>query len=91
MAVYTPDERETIINFNEADPTASVFTFNRKLINTLAALAATRKNECSLYRQEESSREYIVPKSWIKVRPPRQASEAQKAAARAALQKARCE
>ena len=89
MYTYSKDEQETIISFNELETEASVYTFNRRLINLLARLAGERPAECRLYRKLDSSCEYMVPKSWIRVRPPREASEAQREAARAALQKVR--
>lgn len=89
MYSYSKDEQETIICFNELEAAASVFTFNRRLINLLARLAGERPAECRLYRKYDNSCEYIVPKSWIRVKPPREASEAQKEAARAALQRMR--
>lgn len=89
MYTYSKDEQETIISFNELEAEASIYTFNRRLINLLARLAGERPEECRLYRKLDSSCEYMVPKSWIRVKPPREASEAQKEAARAALQRMR--
>lgn len=64
-------ERETIINFNEAEKTASVYTYNRKLQNKLNKLVGVNP-DISVHRQDEESITYIVPKKWIKVSPPRQ-------------------
>ncbi len=86
-------EQETIINYNEEETTASVYTHNGALSRKLERLAADRPGECRL---EKTSRDgqavnYIVPKSWIKVNPPRKLhlSEEQRAANRTRLEKAR--
>lgn len=67
----TSIERETIINFNEAEATASVYTFNRKLQNKLNKLVGANPDIKIIYQDDECI-EYEVPKSWIKVSPPRQ-------------------
>ena len=72
----TSYEKETIINFNEGDAEASVYTYNPTLKKQLAKCAMNRPNEC---RQQSVSHngqaaDYVVPKSWIKVQPPRQAN-----------------
>ena len=74
MARY---EQETIINFNEEEKTAGIYTHNKVLRQKLAALARDR-----LVKASRSGRavDYTIPKSWIKIVPPRIASEAQKAA-----------
>lgn len=84
-------ERETIINFNEADSTASVYTHNKALIRKLDKLAQERPSDC---HREKTSHEgkavdFSIPKGWIKIKPPRVASEAQKLAARENAMKAR--
>lgn len=74
-------ERETIINFDEGSPTASVYTHNRRLQNKLNKLVDVNPN-ISVHCQDEESVTYIVPKNWIKVSPPRQVNytDEQKAA-----------
>lgn len=75
-------EQETIINFNEADSTASVYTHNRALIRRLDKLAEERPGDCHREKTSHDGKavDYIIPKAWVKVKPPRIASEAQKAA-----------
>lgn len=77
-------ERETVINYNEADRTATVYTHNRALLRKLRTLVVERPGEC----QQRRGIEFTVPKTWIHVRPPRVQSEAQRAASMASLQKA---
>ena len=86
----TAYEKETIINYNEGEPTASVYTHNRALRRTLDKLAQERPEDCRIDRvSHEGAADYIIPKAWVKIRPPRIASEAQKAASRAAAEKAK--
>lgn len=72
-------EQETIINYNEAEKSASVYTHNKSLRRKLETLAVDRPEDCKLIRgyHDGQAVEYSVPKSWIKVRPPRKASAAQ--------------
>ena len=85
------EEMETIVSYDESSGEASVYTHSGKLIRQLAKLAAERPQDCRLVREchDGQAQEYTVPKGWIKVRPPRVASEAQKQAARAALARLR--
>lgn len=86
----TLQERETVILFNEADPTASVYTHNAALRRRLAALATERPTECTAVRfnEEDGAAEYTIPKKWVKIKPSRILSEAQKAASKLAINKA---
>lgn len=70
-------EQETIILFDEAEPTATIETCNRKLRNQLDQYCL-ENNECSLLRSDDISAKYVCPKSWVRVRRPRQLSEKQK-------------
>ena len=74
-------EKETVINYNAAEDIASVYTHSRKLQNKLNKLAQER-SDITIKRQDDECTTYIVPKSWIKVSPPRQVNytDEQKAA-----------
>lgn len=64
-------EQETIISYNEEEQTASVYTFNGPLRRKLEKLAEERPEECRLQEARScGSVEFIVPKKWIKVKPP---------------------
>lgn len=84
------EEQETIICYNEGSQTASVYTHNAALRHKLEQLAQERPDDCRLEQTGHNGEavDYIIPKRWVKITPPRVASEAQKAAARAALAKA---
>ena len=79
-------EQETIVNYNEEEKTASIYTHNAALRRRLDELARIRPDDCKIGRtsRDGQAAEYSIPKSWIKVKPPRVASEAQKEALRKA-------
>ena len=51
MARY---EQETIINFNEEEKTAGIYTHNKVLRQKLAALARDRPEDCRLVKASRS-------------------------------------
>lgn len=83
-------EQETIINFNEEEKTANVYTHNRALRRKLELLAEQRPTECRMTKTSHDGQavDFTIPKSWFKIFPPRVASEAQKAASRESLKNA---
>lgn len=81
MPYLTNDERETIICFNEANKTASVFTYNRRMLRDLDKLATERPDDCQhIGGNGIGGHTYIVPKKWIKLRASRILTDEQKAA-----------
>ena len=64
-------EKETVINYNNEESTAQVFTYHRALQNKLNKLIGVNP-DISVLRRGDEWTEYIVPKTWIKVSPPRQ-------------------
>lgn len=70
-------EKETIIIFNEEEPTAIIGTYNEKLKRRLRDFESS-SNDCSLVKSNEGYVEYTVPKKWIKVNMPKRYSEEQK-------------
>lgn len=77
-------EQETIILFNEEEKTATVETCNKRLKKQLDQYCAENV-ECSLVYENDDFAKYVCPKSWVKVKRPRQLSSEQreKLAARA--------
>lgn len=72
-------ERETIITFNEAEPTANVYTMNPALQRKLARLAQECPDSVKLSRTfKDSAVEYTVPKKSIKVNKPIEISSARR-------------
>ena len=73
-------EQETIIGFNEAEATASVYTHNGALKRKLEKLAKERPADVQLSRQyPEGAVEYTIPKRWVRVNASRVLTEKQKA------------
>lgn len=71
MSDLTSYEKETVIVYNNEESTAQVFTYHRALQNKLNKFLETNP-EISVLRSGDEWIDYMVPKSWIKVSPPRQ-------------------
>ena len=73
-------EKETVINFNEAERTASIYTHNEALKRQLLELSRTYPAQI---RQTTANSwgglTFELPKKWLKVSPPRVLSPAQRA------------
>ena len=67
----TPYEMETIINYNQEDDTASVYTYDQKLKDKLMELSARFPYK---FKQLQKSRtgpaSYLVPKNCVTIRVP---------------------
>lgn len=74
----TKYEQETIINYNNEEKTASIFTYDKSLIRKLDKRLAEAL-DIKLIRRGEDFAEYNLPKKWIKVSFPRQYSDEQRA------------
>lgn len=74
----TKYEQETIINYNNEEKTASIFTYDKSLIRKLDKRLA-ESSDIKLIRRDEDFAEYSLPKKWIKVSFPRQYSDEQRA------------
>lgn len=76
-------EKETIINWNEAESTASIYTFNTDLKRRLAEFSRKYPLLCQLERStSEDSVTYVIEKSRRSVRLISPYSEERLAAAR---------
>lgn len=67
----TPEERETILLYNEAEENADVYTHDKKLMEKLKKLH--KKHPTQIYPKGKQSGEsvtYIVPKKLISIRAP---------------------
>lgn len=75
----TKYEQETIINFNEKERLASLYTHNQSLQNTLLSLCQSHPAQV---RQTSGNRyggmTFELPKKWVKIALPRVLPEAQK-------------
>jgi hypothetical protein len=73
-------ERETLISFNEDEKTASVYTYNGRLIRKLQDYCKRFPGEFKLvkYDQEWGSYTFEVPKCRVNITCPKIMSEVQK-------------
>lgn len=69
-------ERETVISFNDEEEQARISTRQKKVKTRLKKLGVAPHSKQSDYEC------YMVPKSWIKISPPKRVSENQRKAAR---------
>ena len=81
MTNYSKEELETIITFNEAEKTASVYSCSSRYIERMNKLAEAEPDNVKLTRKDSGGVEFTVPKSWVKIRPPRKISNEQRQAA----------
>lgn len=76
-----PYERETVINYNQADQEASIYTFDPKLIARLEKLASKYPQ---MFHQKHKGNfgevTYTIPKKYLSIREP--VSEERRQAAR---------
>nr|WP_325214438.1 hypothetical protein [uncultured Oscillibacter sp.] len=73
-------EKETVINFNEAERTASVYTHNEALKHQLLELCQTHPAQvCQTAANAWGGLTFELPKKWLRVTPPRVLSPAQRA------------
>ena len=74
MYKLTKDEKETIISFNEAETTATVYTCSSQIKKRLQELSLKSSD---IYREKKYkySQTYIIPKKIIKFGFPRELSE----------------
>lgn len=77
-------EMETIINFNEEEKTAGVYTHNKAMRRKLDELTQERPEDCRRDTANQYAASYTIPKSWVKIRPTLRLSEAQLAQRREA-------
>lgn len=84
MTKLSKYEKETIINFNEGDTTASIYTFNADLKRRLADFSRKYPALCHLKNSTaEGSVTYVIEKSRLSIRLVPPYSEERRAAARA--------
>lgn len=83
MTKLSKHEKETIINFNEAEDTASIYTFNADLKRRLAEFSRKYPLLCRLERStDEGSVTYVMDKTRLSIRLVPPYSEERRAAAR---------
>ena len=72
-------ERETIFLFNEAESTASVYTFNAALQKQLLEQYKLHPEQVTVtYQGGFGAMDFQIPKKWVKIVPPRVLTPAQR-------------
>ena len=75
-------EQETVVNYNAGEQTATVYTRDKAVIRKLDTLVAEFPDTYNLIEQDEVSKTYSFPKSYISYRKPRVVSAEQREQAR---------
>lgn len=75
-------EQETIINYNAGEQTATVYTRDKTVMRKLDTLVADFPDTYNLLGQDEVSKTYSLPKSYVSYRKPRTVSTEQRERAR---------
>lgn len=81
-------EQETIIDFNEAEPEANIYTYNATLKRQLDILAKEYPEEVQVLEADGYGAGYRIPKGWLEIDGPKATTEAQKRASRENARKA---
>lgn len=82
-------ERETIINWSDADSKAEIQCYRGRIQTRLRKLAEERPGECVMVREHtDGSADFEIPKSWVKINPPRRYTAEQQAEMTARLREA---
>lgn len=75
------EEQETIVNYNAAEQTATVYTRDKTVMRRLDALKDAYPDTYKLIGQTDIDKTYEMPKSLINFRKPMSISAAQREAA----------
>ena len=80
-------EQETIINYNAGEQTATLYTRDKAVMRKLDTLAADFPDTYKLTGQDEVSKTYSFPKSYVSYRKPRKLSMEQRKQAQEQMNK----
>ena len=75
-------EQETIVNYNAGEQTAALYTRDKAVMRKLDTLVADFSETYKLTGQDEVSKTYSFPKSYVSYRKPRVVSTEQRERAR---------
>ena len=75
-------EQETVVNYNAGEQTAIVYTRDKAVMRKLDTLVADFPDTYKLVEQDEVSKTYSFPKSYVSCRKPRTVSTEQRERAR---------
>jgi hypothetical protein len=66
-----PDERETIINFNDEEEIANLYTCNRSMMTKMDKLCKSNPNIFQLDEYDDNSKTYLLPKKLVSIHKPK--------------------
>ena len=75
-------EQETVVNYNAGEQTATLYTRDKVTMRKLDTLVANFPDTYKLTGQDEVSKTYSFPKSYVSYRKPRAISTEQRERAR---------
>lgn len=75
-------EQETIVSYNAGNQTATIYTRDKAVMRKLDTLVANFPDTYKLVKQDEVSKTYSFPKSFVSYRKPRAVSTEQRERAR---------
>ena len=75
-------EKETIINFNAGDQTATLYTRDPAIIRKIDALVIKYPDTYKCIGETDIDKTYEMPKSFVSYRKPRRLSDEQREAAK---------
>lgn len=78
-------EQETIVSYNAGEQTATIYTRDKAVMRKLDTLVANFPDTYKLVKQDEVSKTYSFPKSFVSYRKPRAVSMEQREQARKKL------
>jgi len=87
MANLTKYELETVVNYNAAEQTATVYTRDKSVMRRLDRLVADYPDTYKLINQTDMDKTYSMPKSYVNYRKPRVLSSKQRERARQRMKK----
>lgn len=87
MNKLTKYEMETIVNYNAAEQTATVYTRDKSVMRKLDGLVEAYPESYRLVDQTDIDKTYSMPKSYVTYRKPRMLSDKQREQARQRMEK----
>ena len=75
-------EQETVVNYNAGEQTATVYTRDKTVMRKLDTLVDEFPDIYKLTGQDDISKTYSLPKSYVNYRKPRRISKEQREQAR---------
>lgn len=80
-------EQETVVNYNAGEQTATLYTRDKVVMRKLDTLVADFPDTYKLTGQDEVSKTYSFPKSYVSYRKPRKLSMEQRKQAQEQMNK----